>query len=207
MDGVLVDSEPAITHAAMDALAEWGVDADYGEFKQYTGMGDDIFVGKVAEAHGVPYVTDMKARTYAIYGEKAHETVLLYPWSATLPKRLTEMGYRIAVASAADRIKVETNLRCIGVMPDLFDAVITGLDVERKKPAPDIFLKAAEVAGVDPVSCVVVEDAISGVKAAKAAGMTAVAVTTSFSRDKLISAGADRVTDDLAFLGNIIAEF
>ena len=69
--------------------------------------------------------------------------------------------------------------------------------MENKKPAPDIFLKAAEMSGTDPSACLVFEDAISGVKAAKAAGMFAVAVTTSFSEAELYGAGADFVCDDL----------
>lgn len=70
-------------------------------------------------------------------------------------------------------------------------------DVKHLKPEPDIFLRAAEIAEYDPENCIVCEDSISGIRAAKAAGMYAVAVTTSFSRDALYDAGADTVVDDL----------
>lgn len=72
------------------------------------------------------------------------------------------------------------------------------------KPAPDIFLKAAEKAGLEPRFCIVAEDSIAGIKAAKAAGMTAVGVTTSFDKEKLVEAGADFVTDDLSVLPEIV---
>lgn len=204
MDGVLVDSEPAITKAAISSLAEWGVNAEYGEFKQYTGMGDDIFVGRTAENHGVPYDTAMKMRAYEIYRENAKNDVLVYPWSKKIICELKEIGYSLAVASAADKFKVETNLECIGIGEAEFSAVVTAEHVIKKKPAPDIFLKAAELSEVSPDLSVVVEDALSGVRAAKAAGMTAVAVTTSFTKDELIEAGADIVTDSLFDLPKII---
>ena len=86
------------------------------------------------------------------------------------------------------------------------DAIVTGSDVERKKPAPDIFLKAAEKAGLEPRFCIVAEDAIAGIMAAKAAGMRAVGVTTSFSADELKKAGADVVTDSLSYLPEIAEE-
>lgn len=204
MDGVLVDSEPAITLAAMDALSEWGVKAQYGDFKQYTGMGDDRFIGGVAEKYGVSYDLKMKARAYEIYLAKAGERVKVYPWSKNLIGTLAEK-YLLTVASASDWVKVECNIKCIGVDPGTFKAVITGSDVTRKKPFPDIFLKAAEKAGVKPENAVVIEDAVSGVCAAKAAGAKCVAVTTSFPKEKLLEAGADFVTDDLAEAPELIS--
>jgi len=80
-------------------------------------------------------------------------------------------GIKTAVASSADMIKVKGNLEQIGLVPERdFDAVVCGEDVQRKKPAPDIFLLAAKRIGIDPKECLVVEDAPSGVKAGAAAG-------------------------------------
>lgn len=206
MDGVLVNSEPATIAAAIEALRHWGIEADPAEFKPFTGMGEDRFVGGPAENHGLTFVPEMKQLTYEIYGKHAKNNVLVYPWSLSILERLKSQGYAIAVASAADRIKVDINLSCIGVSPDFFDAVVTGVDVERKKPAPDIFIMAAKKAGYSPEYCVVVEDAVSGVKAGKAAGMTTVAVTTSFPAEKLIEAGATVATDDLSDLPDLIKD-
>jgi len=206
MDGVLVDSEPAITYASLEALKERGILAKYEDFKPFTGMGDDKFIAGVCEKYGAQYDPSMKARAYEIYIKRAAEWVKVFPWSKPVLSKLHGAGYRLAVASASDVIKVECNLRQIGVDTSIFAAIVTGSDVERKKPAPDIFLKAAEKAGAEPALSLVVEDAVSGVIAAKAAGMAAVAVTTSFGEAALLEAGADRVTGDLFGLPMIVAE-
>ena len=80
---------------------------------------------------------------------------------------------------------MEVNLREIGLSSSTFDATITGLDVINKKHFPDIYIKAAGCIGVKPEECLVAEDAVSGVKAAKVAGCKCLAVTTSFDREKL----------------------
>ena len=77
------------------------------------------------------------------------------------------------------------NLQAIGVTEDLFTAFITGSEVERKKPFPDIYLEGARRVGVAPEKCLVVEDAISGIKAAHAGGMDAVCVPTTFTKEQL----------------------
>jgi beta-phosphoglucomutase-like phosphatase (HAD superfamily) len=102
----------------------------------------------------------------------------------------------IAVASSADEIKVRANLQTIGLPLDFWNTVVKGEDALRKKPAPDGFLFAAEKLGVMPAECVVVEDAVNGVQAAKAAGMRCVAVATSFPPARLYE--ADVVRDSIA---------
>ncbi|MHC1695772.1 MAG: HAD family hydrolase [Eubacteriales bacterium] len=196
MDGVLVDSEPAITLAAMESLQERGITAQYDDFKPYTGMGDDLFIGGVSEKYGLPYELSMKARAYEIYMERT-DRVEVYPDSLRLLKELRDEGYALAVASASDLVKVKVNLKRIGVEPEFLNALVTGSDVERKKPDPEIFLKAAKKAGFEPSDCLVVEDALSGAMAAKSAGMTCATVTTSFDADRLRAAGADYVADRL----------
>ena len=106
----------------------------------------------------------------------------------------------MAVCSAADRRKVLYNLMAIGVSEDLFGAIVTGSDIERKKPFPDIYLKGAAMIGMDPKDCLVVEDAVSGVQAAHAAGMDAVGVPTTFSKEELQA----RVAPE--YLVNVIRE-
>jgi haloacid dehalogenase superfamily, subfamily IA, variant 3 with third motif having DD or ED len=213
MDGVLVDSELAITLASMESLSEWGVAAKEEDFKEFTGMGDDKFIGGVAGKYGVAYDLKMKARAYEIYLEKAEERVQVFAWSKPLIEKLHAAGYKLAVASASDYVKVKRNIECIGVSPDIFDAVVTGSDVERKKPFPDIFLKAFEKvksncgdADLDVSRTLVCEDALSGVIAARAAGMHCAAVTTSFAAEALAEAGAHYVTDDLMTVTEIFGQ-
>lgn len=101
------------------------------------------------------------------------------------------------MASSADAIKVAGNLGEIGLPPSTFDVLVNGSQVARKKPAPDNFLEACRGLGLEPSECLVIEDALSGVAAAKAAGCRCLAVTTSFPADKLAGAGADWVANGL----------
>ncbi len=197
MDGVLVDSEKAFKHACSEALHQWGVYPEYEEFVPYTGMGDIIYIGAVSASHGVPYTTEMTDVSYKLYKEYAKAELKVFPWSKKIIEGIANKGIKVAVASSAGLFKVETNLACVGVEKSALTAFVTGDDVEKKKPDPDIFLKAAEKCAEDPSDCIVFEDAISGVRAAKAAGMFSVAVTTSFSEKELADAGADFVCDDL----------
>ncbi|MBQ7545746.1 MAG: HAD-IA family hydrolase [Clostridia bacterium] len=208
MDGVLVDSEDAITRAALQTLREdYGLPAQYEDFKPFTGMGERVFIGSVAEKYGVSFCEEMRTRTYQIYCETADERVTVFPWARTLPRQLKALGYHIAVGSAADDVKVQCNLRCIGAKPSDFDALVTASEVVRKKPDPEIFLNCAEKCGIAPSECLVFEDAVSGVQAAKAGGMRCIAVTSSFDRQTLLDAGADCAVDDLTDAADLIKEF
>ena len=204
MDGVLIDSEDAITLAGIEALKDWGIDAKPQDFKPFTGMGENKFIGGVAEKYDVAFTMDMKDKAYEIYVAKAAERVTVYPWSKPVLTGMAERGIKIALASAADAVKVTCNLECIGVDKSIFSALITGSDVKHKKPHPEIFLTAAANAGFAPNNTLVVEDALSGVKAAKAAGMLCLALTTSFAEPELRDAGADFVAHTLTDIFDII---
>lgn len=224
MDGVLVDSELAITTASIESLREWNIDAKVEDFKEFTGMGDDKFIGGVAAKYGLDYDLKMKERAYEIYLSTANERVRVFDWSRPLIEGLHRDGYLLALASASDYIKVKKNIECIGVAPEIFNAIVTGSDVERKKPFPDIFLKAFEKVknsldrdasiardacnsgDIDVSRTLVFEDALSGVQAARAAGMKCIAVTTSFDAPQLTDAGAHFVTDDLSAVSEKLTE-
>ena len=100
-------------------------------------------------------------------------------------KKCRDKGLKLALATSADRVKMEVNLRETGISPEFFQAIVTGLDVEKKKPAPDIYLKAAMTLGLSPDNCLVVEDAVSGIKAGKAAGCRVLAISSSVEEVKL----------------------
>ena len=201
MDGVLVDSEPVITKAARIALSEYGVMAQDEDFHPFTGMGEDRFIGGVAEKHGVTYRLEMKHRTYEIYLDIVNQEIGTYPGIPELLANLRNRGLKTAVASSADAVKVRANLPAAGIATELFDVLCSGEDVVHKKPAPDIFLLAAHKLDVLPKNCLVLEDAVSGIQAAKAAGMSCVAISSSFTAEWLMAAGADVVlqqTGDLS---------
>ncbi|MBQ7836729.1 MAG: HAD-IA family hydrolase [Clostridia bacterium] len=207
MDGVLVNSEGAFRRACSEALLQWGVNARYDEFQPFTGMGDAKYIGGVSEQYGVPYVEEMTDVSYKLYAEYAPTQLKVFDWSKKILMKLHSEGVKIAIASSAGAYKVDINISCIGVDKSIFSAIVTGSDVEKKKPAPDIFLAAAKMAGEDPENCLVIEDAISGIQAAKAAGMRVATVTSSFTAEELSNAGSDHVTDDLMTVCHRFFEF
>jgi HAD superfamily hydrolase (TIGR01509 family) len=198
MDGVLVLSEPWIAKAAIEMFAEKGYTVRHEEFRPFIGMGEDRFIGGVAEARGIPLDPARdKARTYAIYIELIKGKLHPLPGVVEFVGECRARGLSLALASSADQVKVTANLNEIGLPPATFDVIVDGSDVARKKPNPDLFLEAARRLGLDPATCLVVEDALSGVAAARAAGARCLAVTTSFPAEKLVEAKADWVVPDL----------
>jgi HAD superfamily hydrolase (TIGR01509 family) len=197
MDGVLVDSEPFIAKAAIEMFADKGVAVRPEEFRPFVGMGEDRFIGGVAEARGVPLdLARDKARTYAIYLELIRGRLEPLNGVREFVAECRRRQLALAVASSADSIKVEGNLRELGLPSSTFAAVVNGSQVARKKPAPDIFLKASLQLGIEPSACLVIEDAVAGVAAAKAAGSRCLALTTTFRPEQL--SAADWVAPDLA---------
>ena len=196
MDGVLVDSEEYIFDAARLMFAEHGVQVKPEDALPFVGTGENSYIGGIGSANGfeVEIVRD-KARTYQLYDEITRGKLKSLPGTESFIRQCRECGLKMAVASSADRVKIEINLREIGLPSDTFDTIVSGEEVERKKPFPDIYLLAAEKLGVPIAQCLVVEDAVSGVAAAKAAGAKCLALTTSFPAEKL--AGADKITASL----------
>lgn len=200
MDGVLTDSEPLINEAAVRMFRELGQFVQPEDFTPFIGTGEDRYLAGVAELYGIPLdPLEAKKRTYEIYLELVPTHLKAFAGAIDLVKECRMRGARTAVASSADRIKVHANLNQIGLPPEKFwDAVISGEMVAKKKPHPDIFLHAAALVGVDASRCVVIEDAVHGIQAAKAAGMWCVAVAQTFPASQLIQ--ADRVFPSLANL-------
>jgi len=202
MDGVLTDSEPFIAEAGMLMFREiHGVEVRHEDFKPFVGFGENRFLGGVAEKYGIQDfdVERDKARTYDIYCEIVEGKLHEMPGAGDFVRACRARGLKTALATSTDKIKMVANLKAIGLYDGAFDAKVNGLDVERRKPYPDIFLKAAELIGVEPGACWVVEDAIAGVQAAKAAGMRCLALLTSFPEAELKAAGADVFAKDLSF--------
>jgi HAD superfamily hydrolase (TIGR01509 family) len=186
MDGVLTDSEPLICEAAMAMFRERGVEVKPADFHPFVGTGENRYLGGVAEKYGVVLdIIKAKARTYELYLEMVPRRLEAFPGAVELVRKCLAAGYLCAVASSADRIKIEANLNKIGLPPKEWQAIVTAEDVERRKPDPDLFLMAARRLGVSPEQCTVVEDAVNGIAAAKAAGMRCVAVASTFPASKL----------------------
>jgi beta-phosphoglucomutase len=196
MDGVLADSESFICKAAVLMFKERGVDVSPEDFKPFVGMGENRYIGGVAEKYGVKIDIELvKIRTYEIYTKIVKGNLKPLPGAHELIHQCREKGLKLSLATSTDRIKMEINMAEIGLTYNTFDSVITGLDVMNKKPAPDIYIKAAESLGLKSEDCLVVEDAVSGIEAGKRAGCRCLAVTTTFRKEALYK--ADWICDSL----------
>jgi HAD superfamily hydrolase (TIGR01509 family) len=189
MDGVLTDSEPLINRAAITMFAEKGLKVMPEDFSPFVGTGEDRYIGGVAQKYKFPLnLPGAKKRTYEIYLDLVPQHLEVFPGAQELVALSHCAGLRTAVASSADRVKICANLQKICLPIESWDAVVTGEDIAAKKPAPDIFLKAASELEQPADACVVVEDAINGVQAAKAARMRCIAVAHTFAAHLLSAA-------------------
>jgi HAD superfamily hydrolase (TIGR01509 family) len=198
MDGVMTDSEHLINQAAISGLREDGIEPEPSDFLPFTGMGEDHYIGGVARKHGLTFAPEMKTRVYEIYFGLISGRLKAFPGVHDLLAKLKACQVRLAVASCADRVKIEANLNAIEVELDWFDMIVAGDDVLNMKPAPDIYLAAAERLDVAPQSCCVIEDSINGIRAANAAGMQCVAVEQSFTATELQAASPDCIRPNVS---------
>jgi HAD superfamily hydrolase (TIGR01509 family) len=197
MDGVLLDSEKYITLAGVELFKEKGYRVKFEDFKEFTGMGEDRFLGGVAEKYDIPFdVNKDKARAYEIYGDLVKGKLQPLPGVLNFLQKCRDKSLKTAVATSADKTKMIINLNEIGLSEKEFDTTINGLEVKNKKPHPEIFENAAKKLEVFASECLVVEDAVSGVKAAKSAGCRCLALTTSFTGEDLDE--ADWISGDLS---------
>ncbi|MDR1251179.1 MAG: HAD-IA family hydrolase [Treponema sp.] len=211
MDGVLTDSEWFIAEAGRLMFQEThGTAVSHEDFLPFVGHGENRFLGGVAEKYGIAAfdIERDKARTYAIYTEIVKGKLKPLPGAVEFVRRCRELGFKTALATSTDYIKMIASLREIGLAGEakdagggFFDAVVNGLDVKRHKPFPDVFLEAARRIGTAPEQCWVVEDSTGGVIAAKAAGMRCLALLTTFPEAEIKKAGADIIVRDLSRIG------
>lgn len=203
MDGVLVDSEGFICRAAIEMFRNMGVTVKAEDFRPYIGAGENRYLGGVAEKYKVSLnIEKSKRETYSIYLDLIKGQLKALPGVQEFIQVCRSAGLKTAIATSADYVKMNANLKEIGLPPESFDATINGLMVERKKPFPDIYKLAASSIGLPPEQCLVVEDAVNGVQAAKAAGSPCLALETSFPAEQMRE--ADWIIPDLSSYRDII---
>ena len=175
-DGTLVDSMPAHFEAWCDALAIHGAG---GVFKEdvFFAMGGRPTMDIVVELNDE---YNLKLDPIAVAFAK-REAFLKRLHSVTLIDEVAEFARSLrgkmplGIATGGSRMVVEKTLKAVGIS-DWFDEVVTAEDVAEGKPAPDIFLRAAKLLGVQPSRCLVLEDAPAGILSAQRAGMQVIAV-------------------------------
>jgi beta-phosphoglucomutase len=195
MDGVLADTARYHFLAWRETFAKRGIAFTDEDFKRGFGIRNDNIIrnvlGKQITKDEIEKIAQEKE---AAFRRLIGNDIKPLPGAIELLGQLHDRGIKMAIASST----VPENIRLItdrlGIAK-YFEAVITGHDVTEGKPSPQVFLLAAQRLGVEPKNCLVFEDAVAGVKAARSAGMHCVALTSSHPRAKL--GEADLVVDTL----------
>ena len=177
MDGLMFDTESLSLAGWKQAGERLGLKITDEIVATFRGMGNRERRRRFGEATGEPelYEKAQELRTEYIDRRIRENGVPVKPGLRELLQFLREEGIPAALATSTERDKAMWYLRLAGV-EEYFTASVCGAEVEHSKPAPDIFLKAAEKLGADPKACIVLEDSPNGLMAAKAAGCMAVCV-------------------------------
>ena len=171
IDGVLLDSNPAHFESWRAMAEEDGFDFTPQLFQETFGQRSDAILANhwnrpLSEAE----IIEMVRRKEDLYRESAKKKFPEMPGASAFVRTLAERGFPLSVGSSGPGINVDFVIERLGILP-LLKGVISGSDVSRGKPAPDIFLACAQKMGLPPERCCVIDDSASGVRAALDAGM------------------------------------
>lgn len=204
MDGTLFDTEKHYQWAWRKAIADAGYELDASEVLKLRSLGAPYNVAQFQEWFGeeVDYRAIRQERVDLMKDMLAHEIPLKPQVPQTLEK-LRQMGYSMAVVTATAQEQAVSNLKLAGLLP-FFDHVISASMVKRGKPAPDVYLHACEVLGVQPENCYAVEDSPNGVMSAYAAGCRTIMIPDLSQPDAELSRLLYRKLDTFGELINIL---
>jgi len=182
MDGVLVDSEPLGFEAMRQVMGRHGVtytEADNSEFLGRTTL-EECRILK--SRHGLQAdARDLTSEYVEILVSLIRDRPRPMPGVPAILEEVFAAGYRMALASSADPMVIAENVRSLG-LARFFGAVVSGTEVARGKPEPDVFIETAKRLHLPAASCLVVEDSRNGLLAAKAAGMVCAAIPCASTR-------------------------
>jgi len=195
MDGVIADTAPYHFKAWQHVFQKRGVNFTEADFRRNFGQRNDTIARKVLgedlSASEVDAITSEKEKNYR---HRVKQNIKPLPGAVALIKSLKEHGFSLALASSAPTENIQLILKGLDIS-DCFHAIVWGREVAESKPSPHGFLLAAKKLGVVPKNCIVIEDAVAGVTAAKRADMRCLAVTNTHPKASL--AEADLVVDSL----------
>lgn len=197
-DGVIVDSFPIALRAYVHLFKKRGLVFDSEILRTRFGIGMKQVIQDFLDLKRVNYTQKMLD---TLEQEKIQFQLTLTPETPLL-RGVTEsipqfaQHYTLAIASSNDRRIIES-LLSYHALRKYFSIILASNDVSRVKPFPDIFLKAADAMNMKPADCIVLEDSLTGVRAARAAGMYVVGVSTGSTPFKVLQAEADRAVKSL----------
>jgi beta-phosphoglucomutase family hydrolase len=199
MDGVVADTARQHFQSWQFAFGKHGVKFSEGEFKSVFGQRNDIIIRKIMGAGVNPAMIEKVARDKEEFFRAAVKKDLKpFPGVIKLLITIKDNGIRAAIGSSAPLENIRAVLSGLGI-EDYFQALVYGLEVQEGKPSPQVFQLAARKLGAQPGNCIVIEDAVAGVRAAKSGGMHCIAVTNTHPAATL--AEADVVVDSLERIG------
>jgi beta-phosphoglucomutase len=192
MDGVLIDSEPLHARAKREALLEAGVIVPESLFASYIGRSDKAMIYELAAEHGLneQRSVEILVRKHRIY-ESLEHTLRPVPGAIEFV-HWAKSRYRLALATSATNRNREAALKSLQI-ESMFEVAVDSASFSQPKPSPEVFQIALERLDLAPTACLVIEDAVNGIVAARAAGCFSAGLTTSFSEASLREAGADIV--------------
>jgi beta-phosphoglucomutase family hydrolase len=177
LDGVVVDTGRFHFQAWSEVMPAYGIPFSYEFFRDTFGMNNTgilkLLLGDTLSPELIAEISDKKEEHFRA---AVHGRVQPLPGVLDWLRRLKEAGFVQAIASSAPQENIDTVVEALGLRPR-FDAIQSGVDLPGK-PEPDLFLTVARLLGVPPKQCIVVEDAVAGIEAARRAGMRSIAVTT-----------------------------
>ena len=198
-DGVLADSEPLHLRSYQQIFQPHGVKLDAKTYcERYLGFDDEGAFRHIADDFGLILGDEeiellMAEKTRRLEALLSNENVL-YPGAAACVRGLAAV-WPISIASGAVRYEIELMLRGTGLL-DTFKFIVAAGETDRTKPAPDPYLRAAELHGVPPSACVAIEDSRWGLDSARSAGLRTIAITHTYPREEL-TGEADLIVDRL----------
>jgi HAD superfamily hydrolase (TIGR01509 family) len=193
MDGLMIDSERVSVACWSQAAQELALPFPEGFWLRMVGLGDRDCERLLLQTVDAAQVAALFARCHDLYEARTQQGLPLRPGILEILQLLHEHGIPRAVATSTRQPRASRKLAAAGLLP-FFEVVVTSSDVSHPKPAPDIYLLVCERLGVPPSDALALEDSASGIVAAKAAGLTCIAVPQFAEID--VSA-ADRVIDSL----------
>jgi len=204
MDGVLLDTERLYTQATQQVVGRFGKTFDWSVKGNMIGRPALDSARYLVEVLALPMTAEAYLEERAVIFEELMPTAAAMPGARALTDDLRVHGIPFAVATSSSRAMFELKTTHHRDWFATFTAIVLGDDprVQRGKPAPDIFLVAAQAIGANPRDCVVVEDAPAGVQAARAAGMRVVAIPD-VGMDRCRFTDADLVVQSLVELDAI----
>lgn len=198
MDGTLIDSERIAIIAWNRSAKRFGFEIPLEMLHGFIGMTRDACMGTLTEHVGSERIANEMFEDHKVIEDELYSTMLdLKPGAREVVENLHARGLKLAVATSTRTIQAHEKFDRFGLTP-YFDVFTCGDELNRSKPEPDIFLLAASRLGVDPASCVVVEDSFNGVRAGHAAGMHTIMVPDINNPTKEIAKLAEAVVPALS---------